>query len=144
MFMDFIRAILAAPARIDALEAKIVELEAALAKAKITNSLTLVSPDGTKKIDMVCQNNNAGIWISGGTGKPMVAIYNDNTQGAVVGIWGQAGVDGWRRGGLDVAMSHCPATGGTIQLISPDNTLYDIAPGTVGKGTSMGTNRSKF
>lgn len=143
MILGMIKAILGAPARIAALEAKIAELEAALAAAKLTNSLSLVSPDGTKKIELLCQNHTAGIWVSGGSGKPMVAIYNDDNQGAVVGIWGQSDKDGLRRGGLDVSMSHCPTSGGMIQMISPNNTLYDIVPGSVGLGTHL-ENHTKF
>lgn len=146
MFMDKLKAILAIPHRIAALENKISELEVALAKSKITNSLSLMSPDGSRKIELMCQNNSAGIWISSETGSPMVAIYNDKHQGAVVGIWGQADADGYRRGGLDVALSHTKTKGGIIQMMSPDNKIYDITTDSpiVGKGSSLGPNRSKF
>jgi hypothetical protein len=143
MFMDYIKQVLG----ITALEAEVADLKAQVADLKAPkNSLKMVSPNGTRVIEFLVTDNNAGMWMTAGPGKPQVAIYNDVNQGAVVGIWGQADTDGRRRGALDVALSHCFTTGGSIQLIDPENNMFNISPKSpfIGEGTSLSGSRSKF
>jgi len=127
--------------RVEALEKKVAELTEALDNMK--HSITLTSPDGKKTIALSAMDYCSGIWISGEKGEPMVAIYNEKHQGAVVGIWGKADDEGYRRAALDVALSYTPNKGASIQMFDANNKVYNLTPEETGNGVQM-THRNKF
>lgn len=63
--------------------------QAVVAAPNLTkSSLTLTSPNGKSFITLEAKNDISGVWIHRGLDKPMVAIYSDSRQGAVVGVYG--------------------------------------------------------
>src|SRR4051812_44861222 len=66
----------------------ITVLLVAAAGQETRDNLTLQGPEG-HKIELVAHGATPGIWITrGGKTFPLVAIFNDRNQGAVVGVFG--------------------------------------------------------
>lgn len=66
----------------------IVGITVAAASPEFGDTLTLKSPNGKNTITLKADDKISGIWIHRGVDKPMVALYNDYRQGAVVGVYG--------------------------------------------------------
>ena len=66
----------------------ITGITVAAASPEFGSTLTLKSPNGKNVITLEAKNDISGIWIHRGVDNPMVALYNDSRQGAVVGVYG--------------------------------------------------------
>lgn len=126
--------------RIEQLEKNVANLVEILDKMK--QSITLKSPNGLHTISLMATDLVSGLWIERGEGQPMVTVYNSEPS-AVIGIYGKADKDGWRRGALDIALHHDPKTGGNIQMMDAENKLYTLTPDETGEGVQI-KQRLKF
>lgn len=83
----------------------IAGISVAAAAPEFSDTLTLKSPNGKNTITLQATDRISGLWLSReSVYGPSVAIYNDKSQGAVVGVWGDHSKDK-KMIALDVAIS---------------------------------------